>query len=75
MVLEDGRRLDCDLLVLANSLRPWLPPALAHAARLPGVFVAGSAAHGELDEGEAADDGAAAGVEAAAWAMRDRVAR
>ncbi|MDQ2997384.1 MAG: hypothetical protein M3R61_10060 [Chloroflexota bacterium] len=69
-VLTDGRRLACDLLVLATPLLAWIPPALAGAAALPGVFVAGSAAHGELDAGEAAASGAAAGRQAAAWARR-----
>jgi NADPH-dependent 2,4-dienoyl-CoA reductase/sulfur reductase-like enzyme len=68
--LEDGRQVACDLLVLATGLRPWLPPALAQAAKLPGVFVAGCAALGELDEHEAAAAGAAAGREAAAYAAR-----
>jgi NADPH-dependent 2,4-dienoyl-CoA reductase/sulfur reductase-like enzyme len=75
VVLEDGRQRACDLLVLATALHPWLPPALAHAAALPGVFVAGTAARGELDEREAAADGEAAGRKAAAWAMRDKLAR
>ena len=72
-VLVDGRRLACDLLVLATPLLPWLPPALAGAAELPGVFVAGSAASGEIDAREAAAAGEAAGEQAAAWAMRERV--
>jgi len=58
-VLADGRRLECDLLVLATPLLAWIPPALADAAGLPGVFVAGSAAHGELDADEAAAGGQA----------------
>ena len=74
-VLADGRRLACDLLVLATPLLAWLPPALAGAAGLPGVFVAGSAAHGEIDASEAAAAGAAAGRQAAAWAMRDKMTR
>jgi NADPH-dependent 2,4-dienoyl-CoA reductase/sulfur reductase-like enzyme len=68
VVLEDGRRHACDLLVLATPLLPWLPPALARAAGLRGVFVAG-AARGEVDEREAAEGGVAAGREAAAWAL------
>jgi len=70
-VLADGRPLLCDLLVLATPLLAWLPPMLAGAAELPGVFVAGSAAYGEIDANEAAATGAAAGRQAAAWAMRD----
>jgi hypothetical protein len=70
VLLEDGARHACDLLVLATALRPWLPPALAGAAGLPGVFVAGSAARGELDEQAAAQDGAAAGRAAAIYAAR-----
>jgi NADPH-dependent 2,4-dienoyl-CoA reductase/sulfur reductase-like enzyme len=61
VVLEEGRRLECDLLVLATALRPWLPPALAPGAALPGVFVAGAAARGEIDASEAAAVGAEAG--------------
>jgi len=72
-VLADGRRLACDLLVLATPLLPWMPPALADAAGLPGVFVAGSAERGEIDANEAAAAGAAAGRQAAAWAMKLRV--
>jgi len=67
----DGRRLGCDLLVLATPLLAWLPPALAGAAGLPGVFVAGSAARGEIDAHEAAAAGEVAGKQAAAWAWRD----
>jgi hypothetical protein len=72
-VLADGRRLACDLLVLATPLLAWLPPALAAAAGLPGVFVAGSAAHGEIDANEAAALGEAVGRQAAAWAIQLRV--
>ena len=36
-VLANGRRLACDLLVLATPLVAWLPPALAGAAGLPGA--------------------------------------
>jgi glycine/D-amino acid oxidase-like deaminating enzyme len=72
-VLADGRRLACDLLVLATPLLAWLPPALAGAAGLPGVFVAGSAARGEIDANEAAAAGTAVGKQAAAWAMKLRV--
>jgi NADPH-dependent 2,4-dienoyl-CoA reductase/sulfur reductase-like enzyme len=71
VVLVDGRQLACDLLVLVTPLLAWLPPALAGAAGLPGVFVAGSATHGEIDANEAAAVGAAAGRQAAAWAVRD----
>jgi NAD(P)-binding Rossmann-like domain len=74
-VLADGRRLACDLLVLATPLLAWLPPALADAAGLPGVFVAGSAARGEIDASEAASAGAAVGRQAAAWALRDKMTR
>lgn len=70
VVADDGRRHECDLLVLATKLLPWLPPALAGAAGLPGVFVAGSAAAGELDEREAAEAGERAGRAAALWAIR-----
>jgi hypothetical protein len=70
-VLGDGRRLACDLLVLATPLLAWLPPALAGAAGLPGVFVAGSAALSEIDADEAAAAGEAAGKQAAGWALRD----
>ena len=69
-VLADGRRLACDLLVLATPLLAWIPPALAGAAALPGVFMAGSAARGEIDVDEAAAMGAAVGRQAAAWARR-----
>jgi hypothetical protein len=69
-VLADGRRLACDLLVLATPLLAWLPPALAGAAGLPGVFVVGSAASGEIDADEAAALGESAGRQAAAWAIR-----
>jgi NADPH-dependent 2,4-dienoyl-CoA reductase/sulfur reductase-like enzyme len=72
-VLADGRRLECDLLVLATPLLAWLPPALAAAAMLPGVFVAGSAALGDLDAGAAAASGAAAGRMAAEWASGERM--
>jgi NADPH-dependent 2,4-dienoyl-CoA reductase/sulfur reductase-like enzyme len=75
VTLEDRRRLDCDLLVLATALAPWLPPALAGAAAIPGVFVAGSAAQGEIDTREAAAAGADAGRRAAEWALRERVKR
>ena len=74
VVAGDGRH-ECDLLVLATRLLPWLPPALAGAAGLPGVFVAGSAAAGELDEQASAESGAAAGRAAAAWALGDRGTR
>ena len=67
-VLADGQRLACDLLVLATPLLAWLPPALARAARLPGVFVAGSAARGEIELNEATAMGEVAGRQAAAWA-------
>jgi hypothetical protein len=70
IVLADGQRLACDLLVLATPLQAWLPPALAGAAGLPGVFVAGSAADGEVDANAAAAAGAAAGRQAAEWARR-----
>ena len=70
VVLEDGRRCGCDLLVLATPLLPWLPPLLAGAAQLPGVFVAGGAAMGDLDERAAAESGERAGREAAAYAIR-----
>jgi hypothetical protein len=69
-VFADGRRLACDVLVLATPLLAWIPPALASAAALPGVFVAGSAAHGELDASEAATSGTEAGRQAATWARR-----
>jgi FAD-dependent oxidoreductase family protein len=72
-VLADGRRLVCDLLILATPLLAWLPPSLAGAAGLPGVFVAGSAARGEIDANEAAAAGEAVGKQAAAWAMKGRV--
>jgi hypothetical protein len=71
--VADGRRLDCDLLVLATPLLAWLPPALAGAAMLPGVFVAGSAALGDVDAVEAAASGAVAGQRAAEWARKLRV--
>jgi Pyridine nucleotide-disulphide oxidoreductase len=74
-VLADGRRLACDLLVLATPLLPWMSPALADAAGLPGVFVAGSAAQGEIDANEAAATGAAAGRQAAAWVFLDKETR
>jgi hypothetical protein len=74
-VLADGRRLACDLLVLATPLLAWLPPALAGTAGLPGVFVAGSAAQGEIDAHEAAAAGAAAGRQAAVWAFLDKKTR
>jgi NADPH-dependent 2,4-dienoyl-CoA reductase/sulfur reductase-like enzyme len=70
--LEDRRRLDCDLLVLATALAPWLPAALADAGALPGVFMAGSAAQGEIDAREAAEAGADAGRRAAEWALHDK---
>ena len=73
VALEDGRRQDCDLLVLATPLAPWLPAALAGAVELPGVFVAGSAAQGEVDAIEATAAGAAAGRLAAEWALHGRV--
>jgi hypothetical protein len=71
-VLADGRRLACDLLVLATPLLPWLPPALGGAAMPPGVFLAGSAALGDVDAGEAAVSGTAAGRQAAEWVFRER---
>ena len=71
--LADGRRLACDLLVLATPLLAWLPPALGSAAGLPGVFVAGSAALGEIDAHEAAAAGEAAGKQAAEWVLRDKM--
>jgi hypothetical protein len=74
-VLADGRRLACDLLVLATPLMAWLPPALAGAAGLPGVFVAGSAARGEIDANEAAASGESVGKQAAVWAFRDKMTR
>jgi hypothetical protein len=75
-VLADGRRLACDLLVLATPLLAWLPPSLAGAAKLPGVFLAGSAAHGDVDAHAAASAGATAGQLAAVWAMaRDKMTR
>jgi len=74
-VLADGRRLACDLLVLATPLVAWLPPALAGAAGLPGVWVAGSAARGEIDANEAAVAGVVAGNMAAGWALRDKMTR
>jgi NADPH-dependent 2,4-dienoyl-CoA reductase/sulfur reductase-like enzyme len=70
-VLEDGRRLACDLLVLATPLLAWVQPALAGAVVVQGVFVAGSAASGDVDANEAAAMGELAGRQAAAWAMRD----
>jgi len=74
-MLADGRRLECDLLVLATPLLAWLPPSLAGAAELPGVFVAGSAARGEIDANEAAAAGEAAGEQTAVWAFRDKMTR
>ena len=74
-VLADGRRLACDLLVLATPLLAWLLPPLAAAAKLPGVFVAGSAARGEIDAHEAAAAGEAAGNQAAEWVLRDKMTR
>jgi NADPH-dependent 2,4-dienoyl-CoA reductase/sulfur reductase-like enzyme len=74
-VLADGRRLACDLLVLATPLLAWLLPALAAAAKLPGVFVAGSAVGGEIDAHAAAMAGATVGRLAAGWALRDKVRR
>jgi NADPH-dependent 2,4-dienoyl-CoA reductase/sulfur reductase-like enzyme len=71
-LLADSRLLECDLLVLATPLLPWLPPALARAASLPGVFVAGSAAQGEIDAAEAAASGQAAGGRAAEGAAPRR---
>jgi hypothetical protein len=70
-VLADGRRLVCDLLVLATPLLAWVQPALAGATGKQGVFIAGSAASGDVDANEAAAMGALAGRQAAAWAMRD----
>lgn len=72
-LLADGRRLACDLLVLATPLLAWLPPALTGVAGLPGVFVAGSAVGGEIDADEATASGAAAGKQAAVWAKQLRV--
>src|SRR5262245_17481003 len=74
-VLVDGPQLECDLLVLATPLLAWLPPALFGAAGLPGVFVAGSAALGEVDAIEAAASGEAAGRRAAEWAFLDKETR
>lgn len=71
-LLADGRRLECDLLVLATPLLPWIAPALLGAASLPGVFVAGSAAGGEIDAAAAAASGQATGEQAAEWAARDK---
>jgi NADPH-dependent 2,4-dienoyl-CoA reductase/sulfur reductase-like enzyme len=68
-VLADGSELECDLLVLATPLLAWLPPALAGAAGLPGVFVAGAAARPEIDAAEAAALGYLAGQRAAEWAF------
>ena len=67
VVLPDGGRLACDLLVLATPLLAWLPPALANAVGLPGVFVVGSAAHGEIDANDAAVAGQAVGRDAATF--------
>ena len=64
--------LACDLLVLATPLLAWIPPALAGAAALPGVLVAGSAARGEIDAGEAVAAGTAVGRQAAAWVVQDK---
>jgi NADPH-dependent 2,4-dienoyl-CoA reductase/sulfur reductase-like enzyme len=72
VLLADGRRLDCDVLVLATPLLPWLAPALAGAAGLPGVFVAGSAARGQLDADEAAASGQECGERAAERALKLR---
>jgi NADPH-dependent 2,4-dienoyl-CoA reductase/sulfur reductase-like enzyme len=74
VVLDDGRRQECDLLVLATPLIPWLPP-LAGATGLAGVFVAGCAAQAELNASEAAADGTESGRRAAAWALRDKMTR
>ncbi len=74
-VLADGRRMACDLLVLATPLLAWLPPALAGAAGLPGVLVAGSAALGEIDANEAAAAGEVVGKQAAAWVLRDKMTK
>ncbi|HEU5101268.1 MAG TPA: FAD-dependent oxidoreductase [Roseiflexaceae bacterium] len=71
-LLADGLRVECDLLVLATPLLPWLTPTLADAASLPGVLVAGAAAHGEIDAAEAAASGHVAGERAAQWAARGR---
>jgi NADPH-dependent 2,4-dienoyl-CoA reductase/sulfur reductase-like enzyme len=71
----DGRWMTCDLLVLATPLLPWLPASLAGAAGLPGVFVAGAAAQGDIDAAEAAAAGEAAGRWAAEWALRDKLTR
>lgn len=68
VVLADGRRLACDLLVLATPLLAWLPPFLVGAAGLPGVFIAGCAAQGEIDANDARTAGAVAGKQATAWA-------
>jgi hypothetical protein len=72
-LLADGRRLTCDLLVLATPMLPWLAPALADAVSLPGVFVAGSAAQGEIDAVEATASGEVAGRQAAEWAIKFKV--
>jgi hypothetical protein len=75
VLLEDGRRQQCDLLVLATPTVPWLPPPLAGADAWPGVFVAGSASHGELDAQAAAAAGAIAGRRAGEWTLRDKMTR
>jgi hypothetical protein len=72
VLLEDGRRHSCDLLVLATPLLPWPPLPIAGGAGLPGVFVAGSAARAELDVAEAAAMGDLVGRQAAEWA-RDKM--
>ncbi len=71
VVLADGARQACDLLVLATPQLAWRPPMLAGAA-LSGVFVAGAAAHAELDAAAAAADGALAGQQAAECARQSR---
>jgi hypothetical protein len=72
VLLEAGQPQPCDLLVLATPTVPWLPPPLAETADWPGVFVAGSAARGELDVAESAASGETAGRLAAEWALRGR---
>ena len=69
VILADGRRLACDLLVLATPELPWLAPALAGANAIEGVFLAGAAAAGGLDAHAAAAAGALTGRQAAAWAL------
>lgn len=73
VVLADGRRETCDWLVLATPQQPWLAPSLAGAVALEGVFVAGAAAAAEIDAQTAAESGAAAGRQAAAWVAGQRM--